>query len=271
MTFAQRWCIFTFALNTIMSIPMFLAYFIIPALLYWGRDLMVYTTPDQFRWQLRLCAIWVWSLRFNDIVLTLPSGYIQGQRSAMAWQFMIPYIAVSVLRCYVLPKWLGGKEIAFLASGAVRDRLKERSKEHRAGTWLRVKLLSIHCRIWFFVLFVAYCLGAGGIDWWRAWKAGQVAGDVTAALRHLIVNSMLPPMWWLFLAISFLVPIVYIFSPPTVPERDDMMIFDPETGAGRPIHKEIKQIWGFLPMVREICWALTLIYVLVLFIGTFLY
>jgi hypothetical protein len=282
MTFPQRWCIFTFAFNTIMAIPVFLAYFIIPALLYWGRDLLVYVHDDQLRWQIRLCAIWVVSLRINEIVLTLPSGYIQGQRSAMAWQFMTPYLAVTILRCYILPTWLGGKKIAFLASGAIRDRLKERSETQRAGLWTRIKLMGIHCRIWFFVLFVPYCLGAAGIDWYRAWRIGHTGlhpknhSDTTdtnmeLVLRHLLVNSLLPPMWWLFLAISFCIPIWYMFAPSTVPDRDDMMIFDQKTGAGQPKHQEIKQVWGGLPLVREVIWGLTVVYVIVLFVGTFIY
>jgi hypothetical protein len=272
MTFPQRWCIFTFAFNTIMAIPVFLAYFIIPALLYWGRDLLVYVTDTQLRWQIRLCAIWVVSLRINEIVLTVPSGYIQGQRSAMAWQFMTPYLAVTILRCYILPTWLGGKPIAFVASGAIRDRLKERSATERADLWTRIKLMGIHCRVWFFVLFVPYCLGAAGLDWYRAWKIGHERGhNVKNALRHLLVNSMLPPMWWLFLAISFCIPIWYVFAPPTVPDRDDMMNFDQKTGAGQPKHQEIKQVWGGLTLFREIVWALTVIYVIVLFVGTFIY
>jgi hypothetical protein len=78
-------------------------------------------------------------------------------------------------------------------------------------------------------------------------------------------------MWWLFLAISFMVPILYVFFPPTVPDRDDMMNFDPKTGAGQPKHQEIEQVWGVLPLVREVVWALTIVYVIVLFVGTFIY
>ncbi|KAH7024381.1 nucleotide-diphospho-sugar transferase [Microdochium trichocladiopsis] len=271
MTFPQRLCIFTFAFNTIMTIPVFIAFWIIPALLYWGRDLMVYTTAEQLRWQLRLCAIWAVSLRINEVVLTLPSGYIQGQRSAMAWQFMMPYLALSILRCYLLPKWLGGKEIAFLATGAVRGRLNERSASLRAGLWVRIKLMTVHCRIWFFVLFVLYCLGGAGTDWWRAWRVGQQTGDVRDSLRHLLVNSMLPPTWWLFLVTAYLMPVGYMLFPPTVPDRDEMMDFDPKTGVGQPKCKEIKQVWGVLPLIREILWGLTIIYCIVLFVGTFLY
>jgi len=51
----------------------------------------------------------------------------------------------------------------------------------------------------------------------------------------------------------------------------DMMNFDPKTGAAQPKHQEIKQVWGALPLVREVVWALTVVYVIVLFVGTFIY
>lgn len=131
--------------------------------------------------------------------------------------------------------------------------------------------MGIHCRIWFFVLFVLYCLAAAGLDCWRAWKIGNDARDVTQSLRHLLVNSMLPPMWWLFLVISYLVPVFYVLFPPTVPDRDEVMNFDPQTGVGRPKHKEIKQVWGFLTLVREVCWGLTVAYCTVLLVEMFIY
>ncbi|PVH73782.1 glycosyltransferase family 2 protein [Cadophora sp. DSE1049] len=271
MTFRQRWCIFTFAFNTLMTIPVFLCYFIIPALLYWGHDLMVYTTLDQFRWQLRLGSIWVCLLRINELVISLPSGYIQAQRCAMAYQFMIPYMAVCVLRCYILPKWLGGKEIAFLASGAIRDKLKERNPKLRAGLLVRLKLMGWNCRVYFHLLFVGFCLGAAGIDWWRAWKVGQRANDIVPALRHLLVNSMLPPLWWLMLVLAYLIPVVYVFFPPSVPDREELWDFDQKTGVGYPKVKEMKQVWGVLPLVREVLWGLTIVYCIVLFVGTFIY
>lgn len=271
MTFRQRYCVFTFAFNTMMTVIIFPCYCIIPALLYWGRDLMVYTTLEQLRWQLRLGTVWVVLMRLNEIIVSLPSGYIQSQRCSMAYQFMIPYIAVSVLRCYILPWWLGGKEIAFLASGAIRDRLKERNKDLRAGLGVRLRLMGWNCRIYFHLLFCLFCLGAAGIDWWRAAKLHRATGDIVPALRHLLVNSMLPPMWWLMLFLAYLIPVVYVFFPMTVADRDDLMDFDPKTGAGYPKTKQINQTWGVVPLIREIFWALTLIYCVVIFIGTFIY
>jgi hypothetical protein len=253
---------------TLLILP---CYFIIPALLYWGRDLMVYTTLDQLRWQLRLGAIWVFLLRLNEVVVSLPSGYIQAQKCSMAYQFMIPYIAVCVLRCYILPWWLGGKEIAFLASGAIRDRLKERNKKLRAGLGTRLYLMGWNCRVYFHVIFVAFCFGAAGIDWYRAAKIHKETHNIVPALRHLLVNSMLPPTWWLMLALAYLIPVVYVFFPPTVPDREELLQFDPKTGVGYPKAKEIKHAWGVLPLIREIIWGLTIIYCIVLFIGTFIY
>jgi hypothetical protein len=274
MTFRQRWCVFTFAFNTLMTIPVFICYFIIPALLYWGHDLMVYNTLTQLRWQIRLGAIWVCTLRLNEVVVGLPSGYIQSQRSAMAYQFMAPYLAMAILRCYILPWWLGGKEIAFLASGAIRNKLKERYEKHRAGLWVRIKLMGWDCEVYVHLILSLVCLGAFGVDTWRAVKISQDKGGKAGtilALRHLLVNSMLPPVWWLMILIAFLVPVGYVFWPPTVPEREDLLTRDPKTGVAQPTVKEIKQKWGILPLVREVVWALTVCYCIVLFVGTFIY
>ena len=232
---------------------------------------MVYTTLSQFRWQLRLASIWVCLLRINELFLSLPSGYIQAQRGAMAFQFMMPYMATCVLRCYILPKWLGGKEIAFLASGAIRDKLRERNKQMRAGLLVRLKLIGWNCRVYFHLIFVGFCFGAAGMDWYRAWKIQRDEGSVILALRHLLVNSMLAPPWWLMLALSYLVPVAYVFFPPSVPDREALWDFDQKTGVGYPKVKEIKQTWGVLTLVREVLWGLTIVYCIVLFVGTFIY
>ncbi|KAL2067572.1 hypothetical protein VTL71DRAFT_1997 [Oculimacula yallundae] len=271
MTLRQRLCIFTFAFTNIMMIPTFLCYLIIPALLYWGHDLMVYTTLDQLRWQIRLGTIWVFLLRVNDILASLPSGYIQAQRSAMSYQFMIPWVAVSILHCYILPKWLGGAELAFIPSGAIRDKLSERNSNRRANFLVRLKLIGWDCRVYVHLIFVGVCLGAAAVDWWRAWKIHRDSNDVVAALRHLLVNSMMAPLWWLMLTIGYLVPVVYILFPPSVPDREELWNFDPKTGVGYPKFKEMKQVWGVLPLLREIVWALTVVYCMILFVGTFVY
>jgi hypothetical protein len=274
MTFHQRWCVFTFAFNTLMTIPVFICYFIIPALLYWGHDLMVYNTLDQLRWQLRLGTVWVLVLRLNEIIVSLPSGYIQAQRSAMAYQFMAPYIAMSILRCYILrslPWWLGGKEIAFLASGAIRNKLKERYPKLRANLWVRIKLMGWDCQVYVHLILALVCCGAAGIDWWRAIRISKGSGGVILALRHLLVNSMLPPLWWLMILIAFLVPVWYTLWPPSVPDREELLSRCPKSGVAQPKVKEIKQVWGVLPLIREVIWALTVCYCIVLFVGTFIY
>lgn len=128
-----------------------------------------------------------------------------------------------------------------------------------------------NCRVYFHVIFVAFCLGAAGYDWSKAAKIHRETRDIVSTLRHLLVNSMLPPMWWLMFTTAYLIPIVYIFFPPSVPDREELWDFDSKTGVGYPKVKEMKQVWGVLPLVREILWGLTVIYCIVLFVGTFIY
>ena len=112
---------------------------------------------------------------------------------------------------------------------------------------------------------------AATVDWIRAAKIHRKTHDIVPALRHVLVNSMLPPIWWLMFALACLIPIVYVFFPPSVPDREELWDFDINTGVGYPKVKEMKQVWGVLPLVREIVWGLTVIYCIVLFIGTFIY
>lgn len=142
-------------------------------------------------------------------------------------------------------------EIAFLASGAIRDKLKERSPKLRAGLLVRLKLMGWNCRVYFHLIFYWVSRRWGGVDWWRAWKIKQDANDVVPALRHLLVYSMLPPGWWLMLASAYMVPVGYVLFPPSVPDREDLWDFDPKTGVGYPKVKEMKPVWGILSFVRE--------------------
>lgn len=45
----------------------------------------------------------------NEWVGFLPAGYRQGQREVLAMMWMSPYHAMTVVRSFLLPKWLGGK------------------------------------------------------------------------------------------------------------------------------------------------------------------
>lgn len=58
------------------------------------------------------------------------------------------------------------------------------------------------------------------------------------------------PLGWFFSFFALLTPIRYAIFPPTVPEREDLLVRDPATGAGYPVRgargaKWVPELLGF--------------------------
>jgi hypothetical protein len=194
-----------------MQIPLFLTYLILPGLLYLKYDLMVYSTIFELQWQIRLYATWIWLSRLNDIIFSLPTEYSHGQRMAMSSIWMSPYVASTLVRCHLLPKWLGGTESVFTASGSIHDQLHERNLRKRAPLHRRFKLIIMDCYVWFHAIYIVYACGGPVIDFIKMLRKGILfhGHSSSTAYLPLVVKSMLPPMWWLLFTTSFLVPIFY--------------------------------------------------------------
>jgi hypothetical protein len=175
-----------------------------------------------------------------------------------------------LIRCHFLPTWLGGKPIAFTASGSIRDRLHERNKAKRAPLLRRLRLIIFELSVYFHIIYFIYAWGAAILNFIRAGLVGRRENTV-AALHHLLVHSLLPPVWWLTISTAFLIPLFYAIWPPIVPDREELLVRDSTTLVARPKIKEIKQTWGFLPLVRELEFAFVLVYVTILFVGMFIY
>lgn len=270
MTFRQRFSTFAFALESLMMIPVFCSHLIIPTLFYVGQDILVYTTTDELRWQLRLCAVWTWLFRLNEITMALPSGYIHGQRMAMSYTWMSPYLAFTLIRCCLLPKCLGGQKKAFTASGSIGNKLHERNGKLRAPLIRRLKLIIFDCSAYFHIFYTFYALGSVAIDIARAIIKAQKT-NAQQGFLHLLARSFLPPAWWLLWVTSFLVPLMYAIWPPTVPDREELLVRDPKTLVARPKTREVKQTWNAITAAREVEFGIICIYVTILFIGSFLY
>jgi hypothetical protein len=267
MTLPNRICCTVFMMDNVLNITSVATYFLQPALLYWGRDLMVFTTISELRWQLRLCAIWVWMLRISDVMCRLPTGFVHGQRYSISYQWMQPYLAYSLIRCFFIPAWLGRKNMPFTASGSIADRLQERSARNRAPLHRRLKLIVLDYGAWFHIAYIAIVYGAVIRDWVRV----SHIPTTRAKFFHLLTHSFLPPAWWVMFTTTYLLPIVYAINPPTVPDREDLLERDPLTLVARPKERVVKELCDITVIARETIFVLITIYVTILFVLTFIY
>jgi hypothetical protein len=242
--------------------------FSIPVLLILGRPLVVFTSDNQFRWLLRTAFATVISRRIMEFFLYIPAGYHTGQRFARYQIWMAPYLAVCLIRAFVLPKWLGGASTAFKPTGSLGSALNERDADSRKGMLRRLFAILIQCQAIFHLLFVYFVITGAVIVTYKCFIIERGTYEI---LQCLITHAWWPPVTWIFLATSMWTPVAYAINPPTVPDREELLNRDPMTNIAHPRDVTKKIAFGAQAFLFEFEYTMTTIYTALCFVATFFF
>jgi Glycosyl transferase family group 2 len=243
-----------------------LSLFSIPVVLILGRPLVVFTSDDQFRWLIRAAFATVISRRIMEFILYIPSGYHTGQRYARFQIWMAPYLAISLVKAFILPKWLGGATTAFKPTGSLGSALNERDAVLRKGMHRRLWAILIQCQAVFHLLFVYFVITGVVVV---TYKCFIIESGTFNTLKCLITHAWWPPLTWVFLASSIWTPISYAISPPTVPDREELLNRDPDTNIAHPREVTKKIAFGAQAAWFELEYTMTTLYTSLCFAATF--
>jgi len=116
MTFFQRLSGFVFAIDAFFKIFFVVSCLTFPVVLISGHTMVAYASSEQLRLQVRFCFAALALQRINEFVMALPAGYRQHMREGSSMLWMAPYHAITIIRSFILPKWLGGKAVVSFAS-----------------------------------------------------------------------------------------------------------------------------------------------------------
>ncbi|KAF4625484.1 hypothetical protein G7Y89_g12682 [Cudoniella acicularis] len=163
MSFFARLSAFVFAIDAFFKIFLLIALLTIPIVLISGGQLVAYSSYSQLRWQIRLCFASLILTRLNEWITYLPSGYRLAQRDTGAQMWMAPFHAMTIIRSFILPSWLGGKSMAFSSSGSIKSELNERDPATRAPLLTRLKVTLWDCDVYLHLL-VRYKIFNQGTD-----------------------------------------------------------------------------------------------------------
>ncbi|KAF1348178.1 nucleotide-diphospho-sugar transferase [Delphinella strobiligena] len=241
MTFYQRLSGCVFSIDAFFKVFLIISVLTIPIVLISGGQLVAYSTINDLRWQIRLAFICFALLRIQEYVNFLPSGYRLAQRDGGSMLWMAPYHARTVLQSFLLPKWLGGKPMAFTTSGSIKDSLNERDAANRAPVWRRLKVILWDCDAWVHLLYVMFVIAAVTLSIYHAFHDRHT---VNGKLLYLVTHVGFPPMLWLVALTAFCIPIRYALFPPSMPDREELLDRDPKTGVAHPKEYWKKQRWG---------------------------
>jgi hypothetical protein len=267
LTFLQRLTSFAYAFLSIFNIFLILSLFAMPIVLMYNKPLVAYANMDQLRWLIRACFAAIMSNRLLELVLYIPAGYATGQRGNRMQIWMSPYIAVCIIRSFVLPKWLGGQAQAFKPTGSIQSAINERFPALRAPIYRRLWSVIANYMGWFHVSYVYFVLTAVVLSSYRCFLHDGLRNQLICLLTH----AFWPPLAWVLVVSSFWVVIQYQCDPPDVPDREELLIRDPKTGIAHPRPSAKKTDSSAQTAWFEIEYTVTTLYTAVCFVATFFY
>lgn len=213
MSLFQRLSGFVYTVSALFTIFLTASLLTMPIVLMAGGTLIAYATNDQLRLLARLCFVALASNRFNEWVMTLPAGYRLGQRDAGAMIWMAPCTysfqlhqqpeslltttdhAVTIIRSFFLPKFLGGKTAAFSSSGSQQSELNERDPAHRASLFRRLRVIIFGSGVFMHIFYILFCIASVAVSTARGIIINR--GSVDQTLLYMLTHACWPPLLWL--------------------------------------------------------------------------
>ncbi|QUC17541.1 uncharacterized protein UV8b_01782 [Ustilaginoidea virens] len=270
MTWVQRFSGFLYATLNLHTIILSISMFAVPVILVLGKPLVAYATEEQLRWLIRACFAATISNRLCEFVLFAPAGYHTGQRGSRAQFWMSPYIALCIVRAFMLPKWLGGKAQAFKPTGSLASALNERDPALKKNMLKRLWTILISYMGLFHLGFVYLTLVGVVLSSYRCFVLVSTS-DLRSLLICLITHAFWPPLTFIFICNSLWTPIAYAIDPPQMPEREQLLIRDPKTLVAHPTPKSKKIAFGGQAAWFEFELTLSTMYTCLCFVASFMF
>ncbi|KAI3557812.1 glycosyltransferase family 2 [Colletotrichum abscissum] len=268
MTVAQRFSGFLYATLSLYTILLTLSMFAIPIILVMGKPLVAYANYEQLRWLIRACFAATLTNRLCEFALFIPAGYHTGQRGSRYQLWMSPYIALCIIRSFILPTWLGGQTQAFKPTGSLGSALNERDPKTRKGMFRRLWGILFNYMAIFHLAFVYLTLVGVVLTSYRCFYVNDELRDI---LMCLITHAFWPPLTFIFICSSLWTPIAYAIDPPNMPDREQLLERDPKTFVAHPTPQSKKIAFGGQAAWFETELTVTSAYTILVFVLSFIY
>ncbi|KAL2890454.1 putative cellulose synthase 2 [Ceratocystis lukuohia] len=268
MTFAQRFSGFLYAALSFFTIIVSISLFAVPIVLIMQKPLVAYANNDQLLWLMRGAMATVLTNRICELTMFAPAGYHTGQRLSRYQLWMAPYIAMCIIRSFILPSWLGGQTQAFKPTGSLSSALNEREHDSRKNMFIRLWAILINYMAVFHLVFVYFTLVGVTTTTFRCFA---IETTTKAELRCMITHAFWPPVTFLFTVNSMWTPISYAIDPPSMPPREHLLDRDPKTGVAHPTAESKKIAFAGQAAWFEFEYSLTTAFTILVFAASFWY
>ena len=283
MSLFQRVSGFIYTISSHFTVFLTASLLTVPIVLVSERTLIAYANNDQLRLLVRLCFVALIANRLDEYIMNLSAGYRLSQRDASAMVWMAPcrrshlavpkipltqtYHAITIIRSFLLPKFLGGNTAAFPPSGSQVSELNERDPVHRASLYRRTRVIILGSGVCMHVLYILFCITAVTVSTARG--AILNAESVYQTLLYMLTHAAWSSVLWLMALSASWTPIQYAIWPPNMPDREDLLVHDKQTGVAHPMEEAKRVQWSKSSSLHELQYTLLTAYASVVFVGSF--
>ena len=281
-----------------------------------GGRLIAYQGDDQLRWLIRLAFLMLLGSRINECILSLPSGYLVARREIHANVWMSPckprsarlapsnFIeilaspplplplplplpplrktdfrpdqAVTIIRSFLLPRWLGGRVTGFASSGSMNSDVAERNRRLRAPLMRRLFVIGWNGGVLGHFLYMVVVMAAVASSVSQAFNTSMpnsTSQEEDVRWIFILTHAGWPPILWIYMTClsACAVPILNIFRPPSVPEREKLLVRSQDTGVAYPkqdADAERSPQWSTMDCIQELMYTLVTIYTTGIFVAS---
>lgn len=152
----------------------------------------------------------------EELLASNGCGYraLRRRIEGMHWLHTHLFFALAKDLC---PKFLAGKRIGFIPTALAESKIQERHPDRRPGLYQRLRVMFLYQHLWYHVVVVALAAAVFAV--------GLVKASNHGTLNYVLTHVLVPGAAWSSHFAS-LRPIAYAVSPPTMPERRELMYRD---------------------------------------------
>lgn len=149
----------------------------------------------------------------EELLASTGCGYLALRRRIEGMHWLHTHLFFALAKD-LIPKSLAGQRIGFIPTALAESKIQERHPDRRPGLRQRLRVMFLYQDLWFHVVVVAVAAAVFAV--------GLVKANNHGTLHYLLTHVVVPGAAWTSHFAS-LRPIVYAVSPPTMPERRELM------------------------------------------------
>ena len=162
----------------------------------------------------------------------------------------------------------------FVPSGSIKSDLPERNQRSCAPLMRRFFVIGWNGGVLGLVLYIFFVMAAVASSVGHVFTTSMPkSSSQEAGWMFILSHAGWPPLVWMWTTClaAYAVPILYMFQPPSVPDREELLVRCKDTGVAYPkddVDADAGRLWSTTAYIQELLYSLVTLYTTIAFLGS---